>query len=327
VNSTLSSWGVVCRLLFVDEARKNDLSLVTAAATCGGFVFVGNSLDSLARFLDPATGVGTVFASKVAAGKPLLFLSEDVMLSGEKALGGLYVSLYSAYYGTVTQLPGLNLLKGMQPVSRFYQNPDNKSAYDYSENRIMGMQWSMAKSRLPYGILMDAGAYVRITDGRIEAFGISQTSTPVLLFDARIGQWVDFGQFHRPGKPNAVQSTAFIGAALHILRSGDISLATDVKQDRQSMPRSFKLEQNYPNPFNPTTNFGFRISEPGYVSLKVFDVLGREVASLVHELKGTGYYSVQWNAATLPSGIYFGRLTQAFGSSIQSETNKLVLSK
>ena len=327
VSSTLNSWGVVCKLLFIDELRKNNPSFVAATATCGGFIFVGNSLDSLARFLDPATGVGAVFASKVAAGKPLLFLSEDVMLSGEKALGGLYVSLYSAYYGTITQLPGLNLLKGMQPVPRFYQNLDNKSGYDYSENRIMGMQWSMAKSQLPYGILIDAGAYVRVTNGRIEAFGISQTSTPVLLFDARNAQWVDFPTFHRPGKPNALQNAAIFGATLHVLRSGDTNVTTDVRQDRQATPRSFNLEQNYPNPFNPTTNFEFRIANCELVTLKVFDVLGREIGMLVNDVRPAGVYTVRWDASSLPSGIYFARLDQSAQGSIQSETRKVVLSK
>jgi cyanophycinase len=327
VSSTLISWGVACRLLLVDESRKNDPSLVSAAATCGAYVFVGNSLDSLARFLNAATGVGNVFASKVAAGNPMLFLSEDVMLAGEKALGGLYVSLYSAYYGTITQLPGLNLLKGMQPVPRFYQDLDNRSGYDYSENRIMGMQWSMAKSQLPYGILIDAGAYVRVTNGRIEAFGISQTSTPVLLFDARNAQWVDFGQFHRPGKPNAVQSTAFIGAALHVLRSGDFSVTTDVRNDRKPMPRSFMLEQNYPNPFNPTTNFEFRIANCELVTLKVFDVLGREVARVVNDVRSAGVYTVRWDASSLPSGVYFARLDHTAGGFVQSDTRKIVVSK
>ena len=327
VSSTLSSWGVACRLLFLDESRKNDPVLATATASCGGFVFVGNSLDSLARFLDPATGVGGAFAPKVAAGKPLLFLSEDVMLAGEKALGGLYTSPYSAYYGTLTQLPGLNLLKGMQPVPRFYQNPDNKSAYDYSENRIMGMQWSMAKSQLPYGILMDAGAYVRVTNGKVEAFGISSTSTPVLLFDARYAQWVDFPIFHRPGKPNAVQNAALVGATLHIMRSGDATVVTEVRDDRQPMPRAFKLEQNYPNPFNPSTSFEFRVSSFGFVSLKVFDVLGREITRLVNDVRPTGVYTVRWDASSLPSGVYFARLNQGAEGSIQSDTRKIVLSK
>ena len=326
VSSTLNSWGVDCRLLWLDESHKNDPSLATAM-TCGGFVFVGNSLDSLARFLDPATGVGSVFASKVAAGKPLLFLSEDVMLAGEKAIGGLYSSLYGAYYGMLTQVPGLNLLKGMQPVPRFYQNLDNKLGYDYSENRIMGMQWSMAKSQLPYGILIDAGAYVRIVAGKIEVFGISSTSTPVLLFDARNAQWVDFPTFHRPGKPNALQNAAMIGATLHILRSGDISVTTDVRLDHRSMPLTFMLEQNYPNPFNPTTNFEFRIANCELVTLKVFDVLGREICMLVNEERPAGVYTVRWDASSLPSGVYFARLDQNAKGSMQSDTRKVVLIK
>lgn len=327
VQSALSSWGVACRLLLIDESRKNDPVLASAAASCGAFAFVGNSLDSLARFLDPATGLGGVFASKVSAAKPMLFLSEDVMLAGEKAIGGLYSSLYAGYYGMLMQLPGLNLLKGMQPVPRFYQNPDNKSAYDYSENRIMGMHWSMAKSQLAYGILMDAGAYVRVTNGKIETFGISSTSTPVLLFDARNAQWVDFPTFHRPGKPNALQNAAIIGATLHVLRSGDTNVATDIRQNRESAPGAFMLKQNYPNPFNPSTSFEFRVSSFGFVSLKVFDILGREIARLVNDVRPAGVYTVRWDASSLPSGVYFARLNQSGQGSIQSETRKIILSK
>ena len=76
-----------------------------------------------------------------------------------------------------------------------------------------------------------------------------------------------------------------------------------------SSTSGFVLEQNYPNPFNPTTNFAFRISNFGFISLKVFDVLGREVASLVQGQKEAGSYSVQWNASDLPSGIYLYRLS------------------
>lgn len=327
VSSTLSSWSVQSRLLFIDESRKNDPSLASATASCGGFVFVGNRHDSLAGFLDPATAAGGAFMSRVLAGKPILFLSEDVMLAGETSLGGIYTSQYSAYYGTLTQLAGLHLLKGIQPVPRFYQNPDNKRSYDYSENRIMGMQWSMAKSQLPHGLLMDAGAYVRITNGTIEVFGVSQTSTSVLFIDARNAQWVDFPTFRRPGKPNALQNAAIVGATLHILRPGDVSVATHVRQDHESMPLTFKLEQNYPNPFNPRTHFGFRISHFGFVSLKLFDVLGREVATLVNDVRPAGVYTVRWDASSLPSGVYFARLNQSAGGAIQSDTRKIVLSK
>jgi hypothetical protein len=76
----------------------------------------------------------------------------------------------------------------------------------------------------------------------------------------------------------------------------------------EALPSEPVLFQNYPNPFNPATNFGFRISKFGFVSLKVYDVLGREVATLVSEVKQPGRYSVTWDAGGMPSGVYFYRL-------------------
>ncbi len=70
----------------------------------------------------------------------------------------------------------------------------------------------------------------------------------------------------------------------------------------------YKLYQNYPNPFNSTTNFGFRISNFGFVSLKVYDVTGREVAILVNEKKLPGEYRVQWDAHDFASGVYYYRI-------------------
>jgi len=75
------------------------------------------------------------------------------------------------------------------------------------------------------------------------------------------------------------------------------------------IPSSFSLSQNYPNPFNPTTVIKFDIPKSGEVSLKVYDVLGREIASLVNENLKTGSYSMDWNASQCPSGVYFYRLT------------------
>ena len=84
---------------------------------------------------------------------------------------------------------------------------------------------------------------------------------------------------------------------------------------------SFKLHQNYPNPFNPTTNIEFQIPKSEFVSLKVFDVLGRMVRTLVNGKKEPGRHRVQFNAEGLPSGVYFYNLTA--GSSMQ--TQKLMM--
>jgi hypothetical protein len=85
-------------------------------------------------------------------------------------------------------------------------------------------------------------------------------------------------------------------------------------QDEKQIPSTMALSQNYPNPFNPSTTIEYQIppspffekgERGGFVSLKVFDVLGREVATLVNEQKPAGRYTVQWNAAGMSSGIYF----------------------
>jgi spore germination protein YaaH len=73
-------------------------------------------------------------------------------------------------------------------------------------------------------------------------------------------------------------------------------------------PQRFELLQNYPNPFNPTTAISFQLSEVSFVTLKVFDVLGREITTLVNEMRKPGLHTVQWDASSAPSGVYLYRL-------------------
>ncbi|MEO8167382.1 MAG: choice-of-anchor J domain-containing protein [bacterium] len=93
--------------------------------------------------------------------------------------------------------------------------------------------------------------------------------------------------------------------------------------ERTSSPMNFALGQNYPNPFNPSTEIRYQTSEAGHVTLRMFDLLGREVATLVNEQKPAGNYSARVNAADLASGIYFYRMDAgAF-----SQTKKMILMK
>jgi Secretion system C-terminal sorting domain len=96
-----------------------------------------------------------------------------------------------------------------------------------------------------------------------------------------------------------------------------------VKNDPHPVPAGFTLSQNYPNPFNPTTNFQFSLPLSGHVTLKIYDVLGREVATIVNEKMAAGSYTRQWNASGIASGIYFYRLQ----TSNFQQTRKLVLLK
>ena len=73
-------------------------------------------------------------------------------------------------------------------------------------------------------------------------------------------------------------------------------------------PLTFELFQNFPNPFNPSTTIKYHLPKDGFVTLKIFDILGREIKTLVNEQKSAGRYEVNFNAASLASGVYIYRM-------------------
>ena len=81
-----------------------------------------------------------------------------------------------------------------------------------------------------------------------------------------------------------------------------------VTDNEQSIPHVPFLDQNYPNPFNPATTIRYAVTERQHVSLKVYNLLGQPVATLVNEEKSPGNYTAAWNADGLPSGVYYSRL-------------------
>ena len=111
-----------------------------------------------------------------------------------------------------------------------------------------------------------------------------------------------------------VNSFAIIGEQLYAGCNGSIwtiplaDITTSVNLQKNPAARHFSLGQNYPNPFNPTTTISFSIPSQQFVSLKIYDMLGREVTTLVSTELPQGYHSVQWNAENIPSGAYFYRL-------------------
>ncbi|MBK9098793.1 MAG: T9SS type A sorting domain-containing protein [bacterium] len=86
-----------------------------------------------------------------------------------------------------------------------------------------------------------------------------------------------------------------------------LSGASDVKQ-LSGLPKEFNLSQNYPNPFNPSTKIEYSISEASFVQLKVYDILGNEVATLVDEEQSAGSYGADFSRAELSSGMYIAKL-------------------
>ena len=108
------------------------------------------------------------------------------------------------------------------------------------------------------------------------------------------------------------------GAIIHTRPGGVTSAELSA---REGIPSHFWLGQNYPNPFNPSTTIEFAIPRPLHVVLKVYNVLGEEVATLLNDNLGSGPHKIRWNAFGLPSGIYFYRLQAAE----TDETRTLIL--
>lgn len=102
----------------------------------------------------------------------------------------------------------------------------------------------------------------------------------------------------------------------------DYGTLVDVKTSGKSI-LTYQLNQNYPNPFNPSTVISYQLPTAGFVTLNIYDVLGREVRTLVNQREHAGNYSVTFDAHHLPSGVYFYRLQ----AGTYTQTKKLLLLK
>ena len=143
-----------------------------------------------------------------------------------------------------------------------------------------------------------------------------------------------------PGGPNE-ETNSITGFGSLLLQNplqfdhsiGEIVLnltPTSVEENNSSVPLDYFLFNNYPNPFNPSTKIKYSIPNSSQVVIKVFDILGNEIETLVNEEKSTGTYEVTWYAGQLPSGVYFYQL-KATPSGGQAggylETKKMILIK
>ena len=137
--------------------------------------------------------------------------------------------------------------------------------------------------------LQSNGAWFKKDVNNKKAFFINQnysTNSPILVAD----------------QPVELSGTVNNGRKIIVS-----SVVTDVEKDN-SVPTELSLEQNYPNPFNPTTTINYALPTAGIVTLKVYDILGQEVATLVNETKSAGKHEVKFDASRLSSGIYFYQL-------------------
>lgn len=168
----------------------------------------------------------------------------------------------------------------------------------------------------PPGLSLDRGPLVTI-----KGMNLNESST---LAQYQNGKWIAL-----PGVVNVGMGQ--LSTTIHSLGLFSVMNRGEADGKAESIPAQFALLQNYPNPFNPTTAISFQLSDVSLVRLTVFDILGREVATLVDGSRQPGAYSVHWDATGMASGIYFYRLTATElspgTSKTHIETRKMVLLK
>ena len=130
-------------------------------------------------------------------------------------------------------------------------------------------------------------------------------------------------QRHLSGHNILIESKQFLkGCIINGILYGDTSLI-GIKTISNEIPVSFELSQNYPNPFNPNTKIRFKIPANSFVNLRVYDLLGNTITTLVHLQLKPGSYETDFMARGIPSGVYFYKLT----AGDYAETKKMILVK
>jgi uncharacterized repeat protein (TIGR01451 family) len=222
----------------------------------------------------------------------------------------------TANYLTMTSQ--VDLTNTVNPRLEYYARWANEIGYDYTRIQIStnnGSTWTSLAGR--HTTTISGGPGYTSNKGYWAWEHINLNSYIGRQIKLRFNQYADSG----------VRGDGFYFDNLRVVDYRD-SVVTDAAEAAER-PLQFALEQNYPNPFNPSTVFNFQIPTSNWVTLKIFDVLGRDVATLVNEELKPGRYEVVFDGSNLASGVYFYRL--AVGSSSTNlpqrflETKKLLL--
>lgn len=296
-------------------------------ATC--FIFAGDSLNVLSYLNQPGGLVNTEFYNSMASNIPVFFFGNSGKVAGHKFVWNTDSDLYASYRGKMTLNGGLFIA----PELIFQPNIFLES--DFYENRMSAVLWGMMRNRNRIGLYLNGNDLVKIKSFENSISG--NVRTPYIILDARATTKVDSSIYRASSSIGARQVVAMNNLRVsltnysqinYLMEQGKFDYLTGVEEEFSiSQPEDFVLFQNYPNPFNPVTNIKFSIpyagAEHALSVLKVYDILGREVSTLINENKSTGTFEIKFNASHLPSGVYFYRLT--VGN--YSQTKSMVLMK
>ena len=166
---------------------------------------------------------------------------------------------------------------------------------------VPGTGWQYIDLQVPFNYNGTSNLLVEV------CFGNSSYTTATTVNGTTIAG-MEYSEYH----DISTACTTFNAPTVQTARANTCFVINTVtgtgSQVGSAIPTAYSLSQNYPNPFNPVTRINFSVPKQGFVNLKIYDVLGREVKTLVNEVKTPGVYSVDFNGTELSSGVYFYRM-------------------
>ncbi|MEJ5306550.1 MAG: T9SS type A sorting domain-containing protein [Ignavibacteria bacterium] len=282
------------------------------AGTDGGGIFLSTNLgQTWTQVNSGLTGISAKYVTSIIVHGNNIYAGTDG--------SGVYISINNGQSWISSSLGGRNVycfsVSGTNLLAGTYGGVYLSTDY--------GTNWSNASTGLTGSTGIDVRALV--TSGSSVFAGIYNGG--VFYLNSIGSNWIEAntGLTSKSIRSLTVfQGYLFAGAGNGIWRRPLSEIITSVKQSSSGLPDNFTLHQNYPNPFNPSTKITWQSPVSGYTTLKVYDVLGREVALLVNEYLNAGSYEVEFNAFGLSSGVYLCRLINNSG---YSKTIKMLLSK
>jgi len=313
--------------LVTDLAINRNDNSIFAATTSG-----------LYKSLDNGLNWDIVFGTSYASDAMVESIGDTIVFIGGKILGipqqALYRSTnngvswveqnFGSFFGKIYKMPGdvLFLQHDWMDSHKIYRSTNGGEIWflPYSHISYPVTKWGPIINSINNSLIM-----AKIIENNLIAFNELMVSfnnfqTGATYYQLWSSSWVEITAL-----TTDINEEMYAGLEDGKIRKISGIVLTDIDEQPVNSPAQYKLEQNYPNPFNPSTKISWQLPVSGWVTLKVFDVLGREVATLVNEEKPVGSYNVEFRIENveLSSGIYFYQLKA--GRFV--ETRKMILIK
>lgn len=276
------------------------ISLITSVGVYDGYLYLAQG-DSLSIW-DISGGYFAAYVKTISLGGYCweFVIKDNLLITAQNPGGILILDL------TDPENPIIVSSTESQPIVTEITNQDNLifggtsegfTIYDITNPFSPALVTNYTSALHTYDLKVnDNYLYVNQLDGGVKIYDISDINQPI-----------EVGSFYTPEinwEINALGDKILVsggGSGFYIVKNDAVTL----NEDSDNIIADFKLSQNYPNPFNPITKISYQLPAASHISIKVFDLLGKEIATLVNEEKSAGIYSIDFNGSELSSGIYF----------------------